>query len=110
MSKIQYDPNSQLAEYYARTEIEGSCFTQDTLLGKARINFVTGDIVLEIRWKYTWLKDDNVSNDWTLTEKSKFISSVHAIVCHEWNGKIFYSVSGDSDFSKKFQGKNYLLI
>jgi len=105
MNKIQYAPDDPLAPYYAMTKVIGVFFTQETLLGEFFINSDTGAIDLKIRWKYNWLKDGSVKEDWTLTEKSKFIANVHITICEEWNGKIFYSVSGDSDFAKKFQGK-----
>lgn len=105
MSKIQYDPKGPLAEEYAKTEIIGSFFIHDTLIGEVVISSVTGVIWLRIRWKYTWLKDGDVRYDWTAKEKSLFISNVYLAVSYEWNEKILFSVSGTSDFAKKFQGK-----
>lgn len=105
MSKISYNPDSPLAKDYAKTEFIGTDFIQETLLGEVLISSVTGTIWLRIRWKYTWLKDGDVKDDWTPEEKSLFITNAYMAVCYERNGRVFYSVSGTSDFAKKFQGK-----
>lgn len=38
-------------------------------------------------------------------EKAIFMRSVYLSVQQAWNGKITYSVSGESEFAKKFQGE-----
>ncbi len=109
MSKIQYDPNSELAKYFVKTEVDGPYIRHDTDSVEYVINSETGEIILRSRWKYAWLKDYNVKDDWTLTEKSLFISKVSMAISDSWNGKIVYSVSGYSDFTKKFQGRQFPL-
>lgn len=106
MSKLQFDPHSPLAEYFSRTKIDGEFIKNDYGdRGEFVINSETGAISLLLKCKYTWVKNSDVKDDWTFIEKSLFIINVYTTVCSEWNGKIFFSVSGTSDFARKFQGK-----
>ncbi|MBW9353904.1 hypothetical protein FHD02_20225 [Citrobacter sp. EC_71] len=73
--------------------------------GELRINRETGGIILVIRWEYIWIKRWDAKNDWTNTEKDMFHANVNAIISQVWNDKISFSVSGKSDFAKKFRGK-----
>lgn len=105
MTKLQYDPQSPLAEFFVKTEIVGSFFIHKCRLGEFVISAVTGDISLRIRWKYTWLNHSDVKYNWTLVDKTQYITNVYMAVCKQWNGKILYCTSGTSDFAKRFQGK-----
>lgn len=73
--------------------------------GELRINRETGEITLIIRWKYTWEKRWDAKNDWSDAEKNKFHINVNTMIDQVWNNKISFSVSGKSDFAKKFRGK-----
>lgn len=105
MTKLKYDENDLLAEYYAKTDIDGEVITHKDDRMTYLLNKNTGSISVVIKWKYEWYKDNTVTEDWTVLEKTIFMRSVYLSVQQAWNGKITYSVSGDSEFAKKFQGK-----
>ncbi|WP_318371746.1 hypothetical protein [Enterobacter sp.] len=105
MSKIQYDPSSPLAKFYAKTDVDGNIITYPDDRATYLLNKNTGSITVRLKWKYEWHKDNTVKDDWTVWEKAVFMRAVYLSVQQEWNGKITYSVSGGSDFAKKFQGK-----
>lgn len=73
--------------------------------GELRIDRETGVITLLLRWKYFWAKKDNVKRDWTELEKSHFSTMADSAIRQVWNGKALFSVSGYSDFARKFSGK-----
>lgn len=105
MTKLKYDENGLLAEYYAKTDIDGDVITHKDDRMTYLLNKNTGSISVVIKWKYEWYKDNTVTDDWTVLEKAIFMRSVYLSVQQAWNGKITYSVSGESEFAKKFQGK-----
>ncbi|EPK7286156.1 hypothetical protein [Citrobacter farmeri] len=105
MSKIKYDKNSPLAEYYAKTEVDGDIISYHDDRITYLLNQSAGTITAVIRWKYEWYKDQTVTDDWTVWEKAVFMRAVYLSTQQEWNGKITYSVSGESEFAKKFKEK-----
>ncbi|EHP7042751.1 TPA: hypothetical protein ACNCG2_004356 [Escherichia coli] len=105
MTKLKYDENSLLAEYYEKTNIDGDIIIHKDGRRTYLLNQNTGSITAVIRWKYEWYKDNTVTDDWTIWEKAIFMRAIYLSVQQAWNGKITYSVSGESEFAKKFQGK-----
>lgn len=106
MTKIKYDKNSPLAKFYAKTDVDGDIITYPDDRMTYLLNQNTGSITVLLKWKYEWYKDITVKDDWTVWEKAVFMRAVYLSVQQEWNEKITYSVSGASDFAKKFQGKS----
>ena len=73
--------------------------------GELRVDRETGEITLLLRWRFNWIRESNVINDWTELEKTHFVLMAYSVIRQVWNGKVSFSVSGYSDFAKKFSGK-----
>lgn len=84
---------------------DGKYIRMNTEHGEYILNSDTGDITLLMRWKFTWVNQNNVGYDWTYLDELRFIYESFAAICYGWNDKIFFSVSGGSDFADKFKGK-----
>lgn len=105
MTKLKYDENSLLAEYYEKTNIDGDIIIHKDGRRTYLLNQNTGSITAVIRWKYEWYKDNTVTDDWIIWEKAIFMRAIYLSVQQAWNGKITYSVSGESEFAKNFRVK-----
>ncbi|EBX1354252.1 hypothetical protein DQ806_14455 [Salmonella enterica subsp. enterica serovar Okatie] len=97
--------NELMQKYFPGTVLDRNYIRNDSERGEIILDKNLGVITLLLRWKYMWIKSADVNNDWTELDKIRFMTRVNFCVCHEWNGKIYFSVSGDSEFAKKFQGK-----
>ncbi len=69
MTKLKYDENSLLAEYYEKTNIDGDIIIHKDGRRTYLLNQNTGSITAVIRWKYEWYKDNTVTDDLTIWEK-----------------------------------------
>jgi hypothetical protein len=73
-------------------------------------NWATIDIVehesrvfFQQRWKYTWQVRTPLL-DWTLAEKRAFHRQVDLQIWASWSNKVTLSVTGTSDFARRFAG------
>lgn len=84
---------------------DGKCLRMNTEHGEYILNSDTGDIALLMRWKFNWVNQNSVGDNWTYLDEVSFIYESFSAICYGWNDKIFLSVSGDSDFAEKFKSK-----
>lgn len=64
-----------------------------------------GKIVLLQRWQYNWLVAAGSTQRWTLSEKRNFHERADCEIWAAWSNRAFLSVSGASDFAKRFSGR-----
>jgi len=58
-------------------------------------------IFFQQRWRYTWEKTAG-QTDWDLDQKRKFHTEVDKQIWASWSNRVKLSVTGTSDFAKKF--------
>lgn len=105
MSKIQYDPSSPLAKFYAKTDVDGDIITYPDDRATYLLNKNTGSITVRLKWKYEWHKDNTVKDDWTVWEKAVFMRAVYLSVQQEWKNNLL-CVRWIS-FCKKIPGESF---
>jgi hypothetical protein len=79
--------------------------TRDTGRADIDLNTATGQIFSAQKWKYIWRVSPNMPA-WTLREKQFFHRRADLMVWNIWSNRAVFSVTGNSDFAKRFSGKN----
>jgi hypothetical protein len=79
--------------------------TNEFSWGELDIDTNTGRIFFQQKWLYSWRLWTGVSRGWTVVEKQAFHNAVDRSIWRRWSNRIRFSVSGTSDFAKRFQSK-----